>query len=189
MAKDRDAKTTEQTVEKLLTRARQARRDERYADARQDLLRAIDLSQKAGVRESLARALAMLGQVERDQARLDSALAHYEQALSIFRELGRSGSVAHTVRHVGDIQTERGELQLAEACYQEALTRYRSHPQTRPLDLANAIRGFAILKSEMNLPDEAKSLWQEARELYDEVKVQEGVAECDQRIAELGSGI
>ncbi|NIW09306.1 MAG: tetratricopeptide repeat protein [Gammaproteobacteria bacterium] len=150
-------------------------------------MEAVKLCQKAEIRFTLAQTLATLGQIERDQEQLDSALSHYEEALNIFREIGDVDRVAHTVRHVGDIHRSSGRFDLAESCYNEALAIYRKNAQTRPLDLANAIRGLAILKSEMNSPDEARQLWEEARKLYETVNVSEGVEECKQRMADLDS--
>lgn len=186
MKNESDAKTLQETAEKLLMQALRARRNGRHADARRDLLEAMKLCLKAGAQLTLAQTHAMLGQIERDEKQIDSALSHYEEAQKIFREIGDADRVAHSVRHVGDIQRSCGRLELAEPCYKEALEIYRNSAQTRPLDLANAIRGLALLKGEKNAAHEAKLLWEEARDLYESVNVPEGVAECIQRIADLG---
>ena len=60
---------------------------------------------------------------------------------------------------------------------------YRKHPETPPLDLANAIRGLALLKSDSKRPESARALWHEARELYAAVNVEAGVAESNHRLA------
>ncbi len=94
-----------------------------------------------------------------------------------------------------DAYRRAGQAALAESCYIEALSIYRGRDDTPPLDLANAIRGFAVLKDEANAIEEAQSLWQEAHDLY--VKVSEapditeswrsgvlgGVAESASRLA------
>jgi len=58
---------------------------------------------------------------------------------------------------------------LAGACYHEALGIYRSHAETPPLDLAldlaNAIRGLAILKSDTADAEAARALWRK-REIF-----------------------
>jgi tetratricopeptide (TPR) repeat protein len=86
---------------------------------------------------------------------------------------------------VGDILRNQGQLELAVPHYQEALAIYRSHPQTPPLDLANAIRGYALLKAGIGDITEAKQLWQEAGRLYAKVGVQAGVTESEAQIAHL----
>lgn len=52
-----------------------------------------------------------------------------------------------------------------------------------PLDLANAIRSFAVLKDEVGAAEEAQRLWQEAHDLYVVVNVPAGVAESAARLA------
>ncbi|MGA9417350.1 MAG: hypothetical protein WBV60_21855, partial [Terriglobales bacterium] len=89
---------------------------------------------------------------------------------------------AHTVRHVADIRREAARLDLAESCYHEALHLYRNHAATPPLDLANAIRGLAILKTDAGDAATAIALWEEARDLYAAVNVEAGVAESNRRL-------
>ena len=66
-----------------------------------------------------------------------------------------------------------------------AVALYRSHERTLPLDLANAIRPLAILKDDAGEVEEARRLWEEARDLYAAVNVREGVAESSARLARL----
>ena len=60
---------------------------------------------------------------------------------------------------------------------------YRNHELTAPPDLANAIRGLAILKYDADESEEARELWQEAGELYASVNIEAGVAESSRRLA------
>jgi len=64
----------------------------------------------------------------------------------------------------------------------EGCTRKR----TAPLELANTIRPFAILKERAAEAGQAVLLWREARDLYLAVNVQEGVAECSEHLTKLG---
>jgi len=173
----------------LLKDATQARREERQADAKLLLVEAVEMCRKGESRSDLAKALTDLGQIERDLHNNKVALDHYEEALAIYRAEGDALKVAHTVRHVGDIQRTEGHRELAEPCYREALKIYRSHERTSPLDLANAIRGLAILTFDAGESDEAKQLWQEARDLYAGVDVAAGVAESNRRLALLERGL
>jgi tetratricopeptide (TPR) repeat protein len=172
----------------LLLQALQARRENRLDDAERGLVEAVALCRKAGTRIELAKALTSLGQIERDLRRLDTARQHYEEAAILYRAEGEALRLAHTVRHVGDILREQGRPELAGPCYREALALYRGHGQTPPLDLANAIRGLALLKDEGGEVDEARALWEEAKDLYRSVNVEPGVAECSRRIERLASG-
>lgn len=91
--------------------------------------------------------------------------------------------LAHRVRHLGDAYYYAGRLASAEPCYVEALGIYRGHGHPRPLDLANAIRSFAVLKHETGATDEALRMWQEAHDLYVTINVPAGVAESAARLA------
>ena len=91
--------------------------------------------------------------------------------------------LAHAVRYLGDAYYYARRASLAEPCYVEALSIYRRHEQRRPLDLANAIRGFAVLKDEVGAAEEAQRLWQEAHDLYVILNVPAGIAESAARLA------
>ena len=173
-----------QTVLELLEAAQLARREHRLADAHRDLVEAVRLCRQSGERRDLIRALKALGQIERDLGRGDAARPLYEEAVTISREDGDPLMLAHTIRHLGDIHRDAKRLADAELCYHEALALYRAH-ETDPLDLANAIRPLAILKEATGKAEEARPLWEEARELCMAVNVQEAVAECAARLARL----
>ncbi|HKV91459.1 MAG TPA: tetratricopeptide repeat protein [Candidatus Angelobacter sp.] len=171
-------------IDTLLGRARGAR-FQNPAAAKQDVSQAVALARTAKDPLPLAQALTALGQIERDLHRPDQALQHYEEAAEIYRATDAPLKLAHTVRHVGDIHRHEGRLKQAEACYQEALAIYRAHPETPPLDLANALRGFASLKEAEGDAQTALQLWEEAGKLYASANVEAGVAESEQRMARL----
>jgi tetratricopeptide (TPR) repeat protein len=150
----------------LLWRAHQARRENRLADARRDLVDAVAICRREQVVSDLAFAVKRLGQIERDLGNLDAALALYEEAAAIYRERGDALNLAHTIRHVGDIHQDTGNGAPAERCYDEALALYRSSRGTRRGDLANAVRSMALQKERAGDLEHARALWKEARDLY-----------------------
>jgi tetratricopeptide (TPR) repeat protein len=150
----------------LLWHASQARRENRLADARRDILRAVDICRRAAIPVDLAFALKRLGQIERDLQNLDVARSYYEEAAAIHRQRGDVLSLAHTIRHLGDIHQDAGRGDLAEPCFDEALRLYRSSKATRRSDLANAVRSLAIQKEHAGDIERARVLWTEARDLY-----------------------
>jgi len=109
----------------------------------------------------------------------------YKLAVALARQGVDPLKTAHRVRHLGDAYHYAGWAARAESCYVEALSIYRRHARTGRLDLANAIRSFAVLKQESGATDEARRLWQEAHDLYVAVNVSEGVAESEARLARL----
>lgn len=171
----------------MLIQGRQARAAGRLAEARSSFAEAIASSRKCDDSAALANALVGLGQVERDLHQSDDALKHYEEAAAIYRTLNAQLDFAHTVRHLGDILRNQGRLDLAAAKYEETLAIYRREQGTHTLDLANAIRGYALLQGQAGNLGDAKRLWQEARNLYAQVEVQAGIDESDKQISRLTS--
>jgi len=90
--------------------------------------------------------------------------------------------LAHRVRHLGDAYSYAGRAASAASCYIEALSVYRRHQRTRPLDLANAIRSFAVLKHESGAAEQAQGLWREAHDLYVTLNATAGIAESAARL-------
>ena len=91
--------------------------------------------------------------------------------------------LAHRIRHLGDAYYYAGRWASADGCYVEALSIYRRHERTPVLDLANAIRSFAVLKDEVGATERSQVLWQEAHDLYVTLKISAGVAESAARLA------
>src|SRR2546423_11645944 len=103
-----------------------------------------------------------------------ASVLKYKLAAAIARAFGEPLLLAHRVRHLGDAYRRLGRAELAEPSYIEALSIYRQHEEARPLDVANALRGFAILKESAGARDEARRLWQEGHDLYGQVDVPAG---------------
>jgi len=170
-------------VRKLVEEAWADRREKRHEAAHQKLNQAIALCRQAGLQRELVVALGKLGHVELDVKNIDAALAAYKEAVKISEELDDSQMIAHTVRHLGDVYRHGKRFQEAEGCYHRALEIYTSFKNLHPCEYANAIRPMAIIKEDLGHFDEAKKLWEQARELYGKAGIQEGVDECSERLA------
>ena len=151
------------------------------------LVDAVAICRDVGAHRELVHALRKLGHVEQEIGRDDATRALYEEAVTVSRTCGDPLLLAHSVRHVGDYHGHMGRTEAAEGCYHEALVLYRDHEHPPTLDFANAVRPMAILKEDAGKIEEAKELWQEARDLYAEINVQEGVDECSHHLARLGA--
>lgn len=90
----------------------------------------------------------------------------YKLAVAKARGIDDPLQLAHTVRHLGDAHCYAKQPTQAEPCYVEALAIYRKHEHAQPLDVANAIRSFAVLKDENGELEAAQRLWQEAHDIY-----------------------
>jgi tetratricopeptide (TPR) repeat protein len=171
------------SARELISRGLEARREDRLEDAWFLFSDAVHRCRKAKDTGMLAEALAELGQIEREEGKTQAALRHYGEVVELLRKEGDGGRVAHAIRHVADIERGLGNLVKAGAQYEEALALYREHMQPPALEMANALRGYALLKAETGEDEEAKYLWYEALALYEQAGVEAGVAECRLHLA------
>jgi len=169
----------------LLHQGYEARFDHRLPEARDLFTRALAKARASHHTEHLVQSLIALGKTERDLKNLGAAHLYYQEAAALYRKLDDPLKLAHTIRHLGDILQDQGLFHLAEPHYVEALALYRAHPEAPPLDLANAIRGYAVLKTQTFQKKEALALWHRARDLYHGLDLAEGAAEADGYIAQL----
>jgi tetratricopeptide (TPR) repeat protein len=173
-------------VQTLLAEGYQARREHRLADARGLFAAAAATSRESGEPPPmLARALEGAGQIESDLGDSEAALDLYRQAAELYRLHGTPLELAHCVRHVGDILRRLERAEESATCYEEALAIYRREEQAPLLDVANAVRGFALLEEQRGHAAEAIALWRRALELYRQTGIEAGVAEGEKSIARL----
>jgi tetratricopeptide (TPR) repeat protein len=172
-------------TESLLDQGRVAKKQHRLKYAQSLFRKALDESRSSDNRQLRATLYAELAYVERTLRELDHSITHYLQAAEIWHELEQPLRRAHSVRHAADILREQGKQQESGRLYVEALETYRANRDSPRLDLANAIRGFALLKTQMGCTREALTLWEEARNLYQTGNIQAGVDECTAQIASL----
>ena len=172
-----------ETFNELFTRGYQARREDRLADSRAVFIEAVRKAAIEADRPSLAEALSGLAQAERGIGNLEAAAHHYANAAVLYRELGLRERLAFAIRHEADIRREAGKAVEAEPLYLEAEEIYRQLGEQATLDLANTLRGLALVYESTAKNDASKALWQEARELYAKCNVDAGIAECDEKLS------
>ncbi len=173
-------------TEELIARAVQHRREHKPTDAAREWAKAVELSRQQNDMPNLIRSLRGGAETERDLGRNLEAQALYEEAVLLCRKQNDALLLAHAVRHLGDVRRHLGHHEAAQSCYEEALGIYRRETEANPLDIANALRPFAILKEKMGDFDGARAIWREARELYESLAIDAGVAEASQALARLG---
>ncbi|CAM2070395.1 Tetratricopeptide repeat protein [Sulfidibacter corallicola] len=165
-------------VTALIEKARAARRNDRLDEARHAAWQALEAAKANADGPGISSAQAMLGQVARDCGDAPEAISWYTAAAEGCRQRNATRSLAHALRHIGDIHLDLQQLEKAEPLYEEALQIYRTQDDLSPLELANAIRSVALLKSQQNERASAIDLWREARSLYEATGIQPGVEEC-----------
>ena len=122
------------------------------------------------------------GRRSRASGNLEAARTHYGEAAEGFRQKDNRLAYAHTIRHIADMYLDEQQYAAAQPLYEEALEIYRSDLNTKLLDLANAVRPYALLNEAMGNGAVARQLWQEARNLYASLRIEAGVEECDARL-------
>jgi tetratricopeptide (TPR) repeat protein len=168
----------------LIQQGRKARHERRLEDARSSFREALEQCGCDDDPRLVAELHAELAYVERALHDEQSAEAHYRRAAEMFRALGDQLRTAHNVRHLADILRETGRPLEAAPFYAESIEFFRRSGEY-PLQLANALRGLALMQGDLG--DFAGSLqsWAEAKALYQMVNVDSGVAESRNRIDEL----
>jgi tetratricopeptide (TPR) repeat protein len=168
--------------ESLLEHARIARKEHRLEEAAELFRKALTECVPSESPAQCALLYEELAYVERNLQDLNTSAKLYRQASRVYRDLGNPLKAGHTMRHAADILREQKRTDEAAPLYTEALEIYRKHKDTLPLDLANAIRGFALLKEDVGDRTEALRLWREARDLYELTGIEAGVLESGRRI-------
>lgn len=171
----------------LIEQGRKARLDRRLEDARSLFKRALEQCCSEDDPRLEAELYAELAYVERALHDGQAAEDHYRQATEMFRILRDPLRTAHNMLHLADILRETGRPAEAAPLYSESIEFYRQSGEY-PLQLANALRGLALLQGDQK--DFAGSIqsWAEAKALYQMVNVDAGVAESRKRINDLMAG-
>ena len=128
----------------------------------------------------------LIGRAElaRREHQIDRAIDLYEDAARQAQAQGDAQACVHALRHRGEILSDRGRLDEAEPCLAAALDLAREGAVTTPLDLANTVRPLALLRVKQKHAD-ALPLLVEARDLYAEVGIEDGVREMGRLAARL----
>jgi tetratricopeptide (TPR) repeat protein len=172
-----------ETFKELFARGYRARSENRLAESRAAFLEAVRKAAVEADRPSLAEALCGLAQAESGIGNPGAAGHHYANAAVLYRELGLPERLAYAIRHEADILRETGKLVEAEPLYLEAEEIYRQLGEQATLDLANTLRGLALVNGSAGKMGASKALWQEASDLYEKCKVKAGIGECDEKLS------
>ena len=122
----------------------------------------------------------------RRQGRLVDATALYVEAAESFRAAHDTARWAHALRHAAELAIKAGDTAAGLRDAQAVVAYYRSSPPTT-LGMANALRVEAMAEAAMGANASAKQHWSEARALYVDAGVVDGVAEADRHVATLAS--
>jgi len=171
-------------TKQLLNEAWDKRRSKKYDEALGIVRRAQDLSKEDDY-DSLGRVFHVYMQLEHDQGNFSIALDLCQKSLEYYRKTNDPANIAHSLRHVADLQREMGQDVDSESNYREVINIYRTNPKLNVGNLANALRGFALVLEQRDKITEAISTWEETKDLYQKCGIQAGVDEAEGKLESL----
>ncbi len=171
-------------ISELLRNAWNERRHERYDHVLSLLEKAEELC-KPNDHVFHGRIHHIKRQIEVDHGRYEDALLHNERAIESYTASGNSDRIAHSIRHLGDLYLRLNKLTEAESNYERAVSLYSDSQDTNPNDLANCLRGYALLLEKLNKNDKAVSIWKSTGQLYQICGLSDGQQEAEARIKAL----
>jgi len=172
-------------VTKLLEKAWARRREEKYEDVESLLTEARSLCGEEDY-DALGRIYHIYMQIDYDKGHLTKALVLCHQSLAYYKKLGIPERIAHSTRHLADLQCHLGQHVESENNYQKAINMYKESSTLHAGNLANALRGYAIVLENLNKLNEARTTWSEVKTLYQSLGIQAGVDEASKRMDALG---
>ena len=124
-------------------------------------------------------------QIESDHNNYKKALDYCEQALDYYQKTNDQTVIAHSTRHMADLLVQLANYTEAKKHYDSSIQLYRDNQNSSPLDLANALRGYAICLESLEDLDDASKAWGEVMDLYQALEIEQGVDEAKQHIDHL----
>jgi tetratricopeptide (TPR) repeat protein len=171
--------------QELFKNGYRARREGRLAESRAIFIDCVRKASEAGDKPSLAEALCGLAQAENDIGNCEASRHHYANAVLLYRQIGPPSNLAYALRHEADLARKMAQPSEAEPLYREAEGIYRGMGDEATLDLANTLRGLALVTEQTTSLEASRSLWLEARDLYARCNVAEGVAGCEEQLLKI----
>jgi tetratricopeptide (TPR) repeat protein len=166
----------------LLAEGHRERQENRLSASRAIFIDVVRKAAEEGDRSSLAEALGGLAEAEDGIGNYQAARHHYANAAVLYRQIGPSKMLACTLRHEADVWMQTNRSAEAEPLYLEAEKLYRENGEASALDLAHTLRALALIREAKGETTPARSLWQEACEIYARLEVKEALAECDKKL-------
>ena len=122
----------------------------------------------------------------RRQGRISDATALYEEAAESFQAEQQPARWAHALRHAAEFAIRAGDSQTGLREALAVLEYYQSSPPAA-LEMANALRVAALAEAAAGESASACEHWGQARALYLDAGVADGVVEADRRVAALAA--
>ena len=155
----------------------------RHQSATQGYVKCLAIARSHADPVEIAAILNNLGNLHRDQNRMEEARKAYEEALGIRRQLTRANPdtylpyVATTLNNLGSLHRDQNRMEEARKAYEEALGTYRqlarANPDTYLPYVARVLRSRGRMYAAMNQKTEARQDFQEAVKIFQKFATQD----------------
>ena len=139
------------------------------------------LAQEAEDKASQALFVKLYAQVYTDQGERREALKQYKQLERLYIDLEDHARQMHALRHIGMLFHELKEYECAEKCLVQVVEAYEAQAPNA-LEKANTYRLYALALEDLDRDDDARSYWQKAKDIYEQLWIPEGVEECEEHL-------
>ncbi|MGK7953442.1 MAG: tetratricopeptide repeat protein [Xenococcaceae cyanobacterium] len=154
-----------------------------YQQAIDYLQESLGITQEIGDRSGVAYSLNNLGNAYNSQGDYQQAIDYYQKSLKIKREIGDRNGVANSLNNLGDAYNNLGEYQRAIDNLQQSLE-ISQQIGTRDIE-AESWFNLGDTRKNLQQKSEAKTAYENSRKLYQAMKLDKKVAECDKAIPDL----
>lgn len=168
-------------IQKLLEDAWVRRRENNYKEAETLVTKAKELCKEDDF-IFLGRIYHVTMQFEYDRKNYTKALQLCQESLSYYKKSKDLNKIAHSTRHIADLEYHLGNYDNSEEFYKASLKLYRENKNTNSLDMANALRGYAILLEKNKKGLEAIQIWTGAKQYYEASNIKAGINEANKKI-------
>lgn len=106
----------------------------------------------------------------------------FHDASMIARQQGMMNECAYALRHCALANIEIGHFDKALGCGTEALGIYEDNGGAKSPNAANTLRLIALAREGEGEVDTASRQWRQARIIYQQHDIADGIAECDSHL-------
>jgi tetratricopeptide (TPR) repeat protein len=143
----------------------------------------LEISHAIGNQQGIAQTMNNLGNVYKDRGKWAEAIDCCQQSLAISRVIGNQQGIAQTMNNLGLICKDQRKWAEAIDCYQQSLE--ISHAIGDPQGLAQTWFNLGNAQSQLGQLA-ARTSYQNAKALYQQLKLTDWVQNCDNAIATIG---
>ena len=145
--------------------------------------KSLEKKRAIGDQQGIAQTIGNLGNVYQAQGKWDEAIDYYERSLETMRAIGDQPGIAATMNNLGGVYQAQGKWDAAIDCYQKSIQ--SSHQIGDPQTEAHGWYNLGSTQAKLGNPA-ARTSYQNAKALYQQLKLTNMVQYCDNAISQIG---